>query len=211
MRAAERVGPEGHVIAIDYAEPMIVRACAQAQERGFQNIEFRLADMTKLGFPDDHFDAVVCVLGVFFVDDMVRQISEFWRMVRPGGQLAITNIGPKFFLPMFEVWKETIQKERPDLTLKYPWERANDPEVVFEILSLAGLLDAEVLLEHKSLPLRSAEDWWNIVMGTGLRRTVEEIGPEAADRVRKHNLKWIKENNTLSLELSIIYAIATKP
>jgi ubiquinone/menaquinone biosynthesis C-methylase UbiE len=48
-------------------------------------------DMESLGFPDGAFDAVVCVFAIFFVPDMIKQVGELWRMVRPGGQLAITT------------------------------------------------------------------------------------------------------------------------
>ena len=48
-----------------------------------------LADMTALGFPDGHFDAVVSVFSIFFVPDMKGLVRELWRMVRPGGKLAV--------------------------------------------------------------------------------------------------------------------------
>ena len=39
-------------------------------EQHLRNIEFRVGDMLELRFPDSHFDAVVCVFGIFFVPDM---------------------------------------------------------------------------------------------------------------------------------------------
>ena len=47
--------------------------------------------MEALGYPDAMFDAVISVFSVFFVPDMTKQVTELWRMVRPGGQLAITT------------------------------------------------------------------------------------------------------------------------
>src|SRR3954452_18854080 len=55
--------------------------------------------MENLGYSDDSFDAVVCVFAISFVPDMVKQVRELWRMVRPGGQLAITTWGPRMFEP----------------------------------------------------------------------------------------------------------------
>jgi ubiquinone/menaquinone biosynthesis C-methylase UbiE len=94
LSAAERVGPKGRVIAVDLAERLIALAAAKAQSKGLDTIEFRVADMLALGYPDDAFDAVICVFGVFFVPDMTAAVRELWRMVRPGGRLAITTWVP---------------------------------------------------------------------------------------------------------------------
>lgn len=49
--------------------------------------------MTNLDFCDREFDAVVCVFAIFFADNMKRQIDRTWRLVRPGGKLAVINWG----------------------------------------------------------------------------------------------------------------------
>ena len=85
LPAAQAVGPEGHVIAVDLAGDLLKLGQAKAQTAGLQCVEFCRGDMTGLGFPDRHFDAVVCVFGIFFVPDMETQVAELWRMVRPGG------------------------------------------------------------------------------------------------------------------------------
>src|SRR5215469_9833226 len=88
--AAERVGPTGHVIAVDLAERLLNKGSQRATEQGLTNIEFRRADLESLPFPDRSFDAVLCVFGIFFVTDVKRAIRELWRLVRPNGLLAIT-------------------------------------------------------------------------------------------------------------------------
>jgi ubiquinone/menaquinone biosynthesis C-methylase UbiE len=91
LPAAEQVGPRGRVIAVDLAERLLDFARQKAERQGFANMEFATADMEHLGYPDNHFDAVVGVFPIFFVSDMVRQLRELWRMVRPGGRLAVTT------------------------------------------------------------------------------------------------------------------------
>lgn len=82
LPAAEVVGPEGTVLGVDLAEQLLERARAKTRQRRIQHVEFRLADMTDLGFPDQHFEAVVSVFSVFFVPDMEALVQELWRMVR---------------------------------------------------------------------------------------------------------------------------------
>src|SRR5262245_22757198 len=97
--AAERVGPEGAVLGIDLAENLLELARRKARARGLGNLEFRVADMLDLGLGERKFDAVVCVFGIFFVADMARAVRELWRVVRPGGKLAVTTWGPRLFEP----------------------------------------------------------------------------------------------------------------
>ena len=97
--AARAVGSAGRVLGIDVAEPLLELARARAARAGLANIEFRYEDATCTGLPDGYFDAVVCVFGVFFAPDMPAFAAEMWRLVRPGGVLAITTWGPGLFEP----------------------------------------------------------------------------------------------------------------
>jgi len=93
LPAAEVVGPNGTVLGVDLAEKMLRQARAKAAQRHLQQVEFRLADMTDLGFPDQHFEVIISVFSLFFVPDMQALIRDLWRMVKPSGQLAITTWG----------------------------------------------------------------------------------------------------------------------
>ena len=97
--AARAVGPEGSVLGIDLADRLLEVARAKAQVLGLRNLEFRVGDMLALGLPHAKFDAVVCVFGIFFVPDMTAAVRELWKVVRPGGVLAVTTWGPRFFEP----------------------------------------------------------------------------------------------------------------
>ncbi len=115
LPAAERVGPRGHVIAGDLTEKLVGIGQRKAAGRGLRNIESHVGDMEVLAFPGEKFDAMVCVFGNFFVPDLARQVREFWRMVRPGGQLAIPAWGPRIFEPIYSVYRETVWEMCPDL------------------------------------------------------------------------------------------------
>jgi len=212
LPAAEAVGPEGRVIAVDLAENMLERARAKASARSLGNIEFRIDDMTALGYPDAGFDAVVCVFGVFFVPDMKALVAELWRMVKPRGKLAITTWGPRIFEPMYSRWNETVRTERQDLYAAFnPWDRIVEPDAVTRLFEDAGVSAVDVVAESGRQQLGTPEDWWTIVLGSGLRWTVEQLGPEAAERVRRDNLDCARRNAVDWVETNVIYAVATKP
>jgi ubiquinone/menaquinone biosynthesis C-methylase UbiE len=210
IAASEAVGFEGRILAVDLAPRMLVLAREKARRRNLGNIEFLLGDMTRLAQPPESFDAVVCVLGLFFVGNMAGQIETLWRLVRPGGLLAISTLGRHFFSPVYDCWKTIVRTELGQTEIVGPWERTNRLPVVSELIRLGGVQDAKVVEEDNELPLPSPDIWWDIVMGTGMRKWVTDLGEDGARRVREKNLDWVREHRVQSLKLSAIYAVARK-
>jgi hypothetical protein len=81
---------------------------------------------------------------------------------------------------------------------------------VRRLLADAGIADAEVVAEESHQPLRSSEDWWTIVLGTGARWVINRMTARDAMRVKRTNLAWLEENGIDAIETNVIYAIATK-
>ena len=80
-----------------------------------------------------------------------------------------------------------------------------------KLLTEAGIAEAEIVAEDGRQALRSAEDWWTMVLGSGYRWTVDQMEPEMAERLRNANLAWIRSHNVTSVETNVIYAGARKP
>jgi 2-polyprenyl-3-methyl-5-hydroxy-6-metoxy-1,4-benzoquinol methylase len=212
LPAASRVGPSGRVVGVDLAERLLEIARQKAATRQLANVEFRFADMERLGFPDQHFDAVICVFAIFFVPDMAKQVRELWRMVRPNGQIAITTWGPRVLEPCASAFWSAVQDLRPDLHLAFnPWDRISEPSALRALLAESGIAEAEIVAEEGRQVLRSPEDWWTIVLGSGFRSIVDQMGSEASGRVREADLAWIRSHNIASVETNVIYAVARKP
>ena len=133
-------------------------------------------------------------------------------MVRPGGKLAITTWGPRIFSPVYEVWLETVRGVRPDLHSAYnPWHRITSPESVAKLCLDAGIPGVDVVAEDGQRPLAAAEDFWTVALGSGLRWTIEQMGPDAASDVRQSILEWMRAQNVKAIETNVIYAVATRP
>ncbi|RTL59333.1 MAG: methyltransferase domain-containing protein [Sphingobacteriales bacterium] len=211
LPAALAVGESGNVVAIDLAQNLLDLGAAKAYRLGLQNIQFIMGDMTDLGYPDNSFDAVICVFGIFFVPDMASLLKELWRVIKPKGKLAVTTWGPNLFAPLYDVWKEEVKKERPDLYSSFnPWDRITDVQSLTELFNSAGIKTVDVVAENSSHILETPDDWWRIVLGSGFRWTIDKLGAEAAISVRNKNLEWIKTNNIKSIETNVIYGFASK-
>lgn len=209
--AAEIVGSTGSVLGVDLADKLLDRARRKASERGLQNIEFRLGDMLDLRLPPAHFDAVVCVFGIFFVPDMSEAVRSLWHVLRPGGKLAITTWGPGFLEPANTAFWNAIRDVRPDLYKGFnPWDRICDPQSLLALLHEAGVDEAEVLAEAGDHPIPSPEAWWSAVLGTGYRGTLEQLDAEALEHVRTVNVDYIRTSGIRSVETNVVFAVATK-
>ena len=199
------------MLGVDLADALLALARAKAGALALENVEFRAADMAALDFPDGRFDAVVSVFSVFFVEDMAGLVRELWRMVRPGGRLAITTWGPRFLEPANSVWWRTVMEECPGLREPFrPWERIQAPHSLASLFEDAGVTTPEIRAVDERQPLDAVEDWWTIVLGSGLRGTVEEIGPDAAARSKRTVLRRLAADGVTSVECNTLHAVSTK-
>ena len=209
--AAMAVGPTGHVLAVDLADHLLAIANEKAKRNNLDNVEFRMADMTTLDVPDDTFDVITCVFGIFFVPDMIRLVTELWRMVRSKGKLAITTWGPDLFEPMYTKFDEVVRKTRPELVTNFrPWDRITQKSDVEKLFSDSGIKKFQVVTEDGQQSLVSPESWWNVVLGSGLRSIVETLDPHSAEQIRLNNLEFIQKQHISSITTNVIYGVANK-
>jgi ubiquinone/menaquinone biosynthesis C-methylase UbiE len=209
--AAQVVGPEGSVLGIDLAERLLEVARAKAKVHGLENVEFRAGDMVDLRLPESSFDAVVCVFGIFFVPDMTAAVRELWKVVRPGGKLAITTWGPRFFEPGNTAFWNAVRDVAPDLHKSFnPWDRICDPQSVQGLLADAGIEHSQAWAEAGQHPIPSPEAWWSAVLGSGYRGTLERLDAQGRDHVRAVNTAFIQDQGIRSVEANVVYAVATK-
>jgi len=80
------VGPTGHVVAADLSEAMVERAWQRLSTA--PNVSVAVEDGQSISFADGSFDALICSLGLMFFPDPSRGLSEFLRVLRPGGRAA---------------------------------------------------------------------------------------------------------------------------
>lgn len=165
--AASRVGPKGKVIGVDMTSEMLEKARENAQKNGIKNVEFRLGEIENLPTEDNSVDVVISNCVINLSTDKERVFKEIYRVLKPGGRIAISDMA---------LLKELPQKIRDNM------------EAYVGCVSGALLIDDY----RKSVEASGIKDVKITVKGS-----TNFIDPDTKDPIGKALLDITEENESL--------------
>jgi SAM-dependent methyltransferase len=95
LRAAQAVGPQGHVLGTDISEGMVQRARDEASHLGLRHTTFQRMDAEALDVPPAGFNVAMCALGLMYVPNPLCALQEMRRVLAPDGRAVAAVWGAR--------------------------------------------------------------------------------------------------------------------
>lgn len=147
--AARQVGAEGRVIGVDMTPEMLHKARANAVKAGIANTEFRLGEIEHLPVGDNCVDVIISNCVINLSPDKPAVFAEAFRVLKPGGRLAISDVVATKPLP--EALATSIAAHAGCIA------GAADLDTLRDTLAVCGFSDIKIEVNEKSREF--VRDW----------------------------------------------------
>lgn len=206
------IATNGEVYATDLSDEMLNIAHTYADERGINNIEFKVADVSNLPFKDNFFDKVCCRLGFMFFPDVQVAANEMFRVCKSGGKVATSVWGAPENNEWITLMSKTLSKhlEMPQPPPDAPGIfRCANPGFIKALFENAGFKNVKEEIISDKTDYGSAEQYWEFMTDiaapvvSALNKTDEATRKKIKDEAFKACNKMLTDGK-LIIEYSAI-------
>ena len=189
LPAARRAGEGGRVLGVDLSPAMVALAAQALVDAGLSG-EARVMDAEQLDLPDESFDTALCAFGLFFFPDPEAAVAEIFRVVRPGGTVAVSTWGRED-----ERWSweddvfATLNADRRAIVRPF-----DEPRDIETLLKGAGFTDVTHRLDDHDVSFADEDKWWAWKWSYSLRGVLEQQDEATLANLRREASERLQAN-----------------
>lgn len=203
------MGPHGKAYGIDISENMILECRKKLKDIHRSQVILQKMDAQNLHYPANYFDDVFCGFALFFFSSLSTALSEFKRVLKPNGRLAVSVWGKKA-----EIYTWMKQKTREFGAEKNLMATLlNDHEILLQAIKEAKFGNIRLSTESYTFWYPSAEAWWESLWTHGTRSSLEQLPPDNLALLKEmaiRKIRLLQCDKGIPEEFQVHYAYATR-
>jgi len=156
LLSSRRVGPTGKAYGLDMTDEMLALARENQRQAGLENVEFLKGEIEAIPLPDRSVDVIISNCVVNLSGDKRRVIAEAFRVLKPGGRLAVSDVVVRGAVPgevrrSMELWVGCVAGALTEEEFSSLLQEAGFVEVGIEPTRIYQFEDAKAFLEGAGL------------------------------------------------------------
>lgn len=197
--ASEAVTESGEVIGIDISRQMVQQTRNEIVKQGITNAQVLEMDAENLEFPESSFDFVICSLGLFFLPDLERALTGFYRVLKPGGYFLASTFKKRNEKDDLSRKRDKLNESFKDRLKPIPEAKTISMNTASEIkgeLSKSGFGNLEITAKRKTFYFRNEDEYWQAAWSHGVRGFFERMGDDVLAKYKKQVIELILDEVT---------------
>jgi ubiquinone/menaquinone biosynthesis C-methylase UbiE len=178
LLSARRVGPAGKAYGLDMTDEMLALAEENKRKSGLTNVEFLKGEIENIPLPDDSVDVIISNCVINLSADKDRVLAEAFRVLRPGGRLAVSDIVTRGEIPpeirrSIELWVGCVAGALDESEYRAKLARAGFIEISIEPTRIYRVEDAREFLAAGGIDASAIRDLVDGKFFSGFIRAVK--------------------------------------
>jgi SAM-dependent methyltransferase len=156
LLSAKRVGPTGKAYGLDMTDNMLALARENARKAGAVNVEFLKGEIEQIPLPDNSVDVIISNCVVNLSSDKSRVLREAFRVLKPGGRFAVSDVVVKGEVPAevrknVELWIGCLAGALEENEFRSKLSDAGFTDIDIEPTRVYNVEDARVFLSESGV------------------------------------------------------------
>lgn len=203
---ADKVGPEGTIIGVDFANKMIEHCNKKLKETGYSNITFEYGDAEQLDYPPNKFDRIYASAILPWLINPQAALRHWIELLKPGGWIALT-VWPSNSFVWGDGERQALRKYGIDISVH---EFSGTREKTYKLMELAGYRNINIHVDERGRWVEADYLKGEFSAGThGIGQYPHPLSNVAEDVLRNAYKDYLKEVDRLTTEQGIWHDMTT--